>query len=201
MVVAGPEDYVNRFYENMSKILSQYNVKVMHFNEIDKRILKKASRALAELINSYKKILFMVFEHKKPAGKPYRGYFLNHVPEKMAEYLKSFDNRNRLLLIDVHDDYRVPGITDSTKLFMDKLIRKTSRHISKDDIGIKIIPNGKVSFEYSSKILSKDGNYMKIRIRCMSQRNSKPINIADMSLGFFKTYRFLVREKIKFRRI
>ena len=172
----------------------------MHFNEIDKKILENVSRSLTDIFVQSKTISFKVFEHRKPTTETHRRYFLEHIPMEIANYLKSFDNNNRLLQIDIHDDYNVKGVPGSSRLFADKLTRKLSRTLSRNGVGIKIVRNGISGFE-SSKIISRNGNYIKIRTRVVRQQNSKAVNLADMSLGFFKRYKNLVNKKIKYARI
>ncbi len=201
IAVAGPEDAVRYSHKEIGRILKAANVKKIHFNDIDRKVLDNSSESLARIIKGSRTLSFRVFEHKKPVLEPHKRYFLDYVPEKMAEYLKSFDRyKNRLIQIDIHNDYVVKGVQDSSNVFADKIVRKLSRKMSRNDSGIKILKNGKDGLE-SSKMITKNKNYIKIRTRVITHQNSEAINLADMSLGFFKRYRKLVNKKIRYEKI
>lgn len=201
IVVAGPEDAVRGSHREIAKILGDANVKKMHFSDIDRKILKNTSESLGRIIKDSKTVSFRVFEHKKPVLEPYKNYFLDYVPEEMANYLKSFDKyKNRLIQIDIHNDYTVKGVQNSSHVFADRLIRKLSRKMIGEGSGIKILKNGKIGLR-SSKMITKNKNYIKIRTRVLKHQDSEAINLADMSLGFFKRYRKMVDSKIKYKKI
>ena len=196
MVVAGSKEDIDTIHKIMMDILGNNGIKVPHFKNISRSKRETISKQIIGLFRNANKVSFVLFEHKKPMGVSKKSYYFDYIPEKLIEHLCGFDTRNRFMMIEVHDDYNVYGM--QTKDFVEAVLRRLSRRLSGDDKGIKIISEGEYE---NSKLKSKSGNYIKIRGVVVRGLVSKSINIADMSMGFYKNYPKLFSGKIRFREI
>lgn len=196
MVIAGSEGDINCLHSLMMNVLNKNGVKVPHFNEIDTDKVKSMSRSLIDVFKKAIRVSFVFFEHKRPIDKPKKQYYFEYIPSKIVEHLCDFDSKNRLIRIDIHDDYRIHSL--NTNDFVDSVIRSLSRQMSRDDKGIKILEEEHYKV---SKIRSRNNNYVKIRGCCVSRADSKSVNIADMSMGYFKNYSNLFSGKVRHRKI
>ncbi|MCK5021383.1 MAG: hypothetical protein KAS32_30505, partial [Candidatus Peribacteraceae bacterium] len=159
--------------------------KIPHYNEISKAIRKKSLKEIQEIVKSSRDVSFLVFEHKKPMGAVSREYYLKHIPINIIDNLNlpTDTNKNIVISLDVHNDFRIKGIKDSI-FFVESLVKKMSQKINKSEYkGVHRL-DGFVRSNFPHKNIT-----VNIKGRKCQKNDSNAVVLADLVLGYHRCYK------------
>jgi hypothetical protein len=188
-IVFGPKDSVNKLETDIKHICLKNGIRKIHFNDIDSDKRKIIYPEIAKIVLEYGNITYDVLEHKKPSDYPAKDFYLNFLPREYAKLLDFLKNKGGVIRIDIHDDFSVSGVANSTDHLLDSLLITISRQSAGGSENAAIFRKNDV---FNSKVICKEtGNVLYFNLRKMQKQTSSAINVADIVLGFhqlkFKT--------------
>jgi len=186
-LVFGPANQVNQLKSDIEHICLRNGVKKLHFNEIDPPKRKKIYPEIVNSVLKYKNVTYDVLRHEKPLEYENKDFYFNFLTEEYAKEFAFLKNKDGIVRIDIHDDFRVTNVNDSTSHFIDCLADAISKILA-DKSGF--FRNKKEGIVYSTITCKETGNTLKLNLRKVSEGSSAVI-VADIVLGFhqlkFKT--------------
>jgi hypothetical protein len=181
-IVYGPLGRINQLEKDIEYICLKNGIKKIHFNDIrpDKR--KKIYPEIIKSVLKYDGISYNVLEHVRPEGYPAKDFYLTFLPRIYSERFSFLNKENGIIRIEIHEDFNVPGVKNSTDYFLNSLIRQITDDLIKKSENKKIFRDRGIFY---STIKCKDTNcILKFNLRKLTRQESNAINVADIVLGF-----------------
>jgi len=177
----GPTNRVNQLKDEIEHICLRHGVKKTHFCDIEKDQRKIIYPEIISACLKYNNVNYIILEHKRPSGYPSKDFYLRFLPK---EYTKIFDflkNEDGIVKVDVHDDFSVTGITNSTYCLLDSLARYFTETLT-DKPSIFRDPVKKII--RATIICKETGKTLLFNFNESNKQTSNAILVADIIIGF-----------------
>ena len=187
----GSNGIVNQLRTEIDYLCLRNGIKKTHFCDID---LNKRKIIYPEIVNlalKYHNLNLYVLEHRKPTDYDAKDFYLHYLPEEYARFFNFLKNRTCVIRVDVHDDFGVSGVENSTYHLLDSLARKFTELLADEPNIFRDKENAVLC-----KIKCKEtGNKLLFSFRKSIGQNSAAIVVADMIIGFHQL-KFRTGDKI-----
>lgn len=189
---------INELKDAISHICLRNRIKKIHFNDID---MNDRKVIYPEIVNAVLKsnVGYVVLKHKKPPNFTDKEFYLKFLPEEYSKRFEFLRKKDGIIKIDMHDDFRVSGIENSTDYFLNELINVISEKFADGNGSIfrndEKYENGRRKIFNCRVICKETGCTLLFNLRKYIGQDSNAITVADMVLGFHQL-KFKTKDKI-----
>lgn len=178
---------VNQLKSDIEHICLRNGIKKFHFNDIDMDKRKTIYPELIGTVLKYENVTYDILEHRKPVDYIEKDFYLNFLPKEYARRFDFLKHKDGIIRVDIHDDFDVAGVKDSTNHLSEALAKETSKKfLSKENIFRKR------EIIFSTVKCKETGSTLLFNFRKVTGHSSNAIIVADIVLGFhrlkFKTH-------------
>jgi hypothetical protein len=181
-IAFGPSGQINRIKDAISHICLRNGIKKMHFSEIrdDKR--KLIYNEVIKTCLDIDQVNYYILKHVKPSGHENKDFYLRFLPEEYTNLFDFLKKDDCIIEVDVHDDFGVAGITNSTYHLLESLAKYFTRKFT-DVPGI--FRNNDKDTVLATVKCKETGKTLKFNFNRSNSQVSNAIIVADVILGFY----------------
>ena len=188
-LVYGPKGNIDMCHNTVSSICESAGVsKYIHWSRFPNKTKDKLKKPISEYLlqiqnDKSRYVRFYVFDHPKPADISEKEHYLSDVPLLHSKCLEDpLKGKHGRIYFECDDDFNVSKVPNGTDRYLDKLFQQLSFRIAG-----QIIPVRRENALYRATI-KKHGKLLELYGRKVSSRESKAVQLADLSLGLAKFY-------------
>lgn len=191
----GYESDIHELHDEISTAMFGKKGCILHYAKISKKIKQNAQRKIFHAIQNTK-VQFYIFEHKKPQGEERKNYFMIYVPNNITSFIHTkLIGRYGQIIVETDKDFEVKGVNNGTAKFIENFLQQMCYKLIGKPVVVRRDGN-----EFHALVKFPNQNRLDFFGRINNSNNSKPIQLADIVLGY-RLNNKLGMEKVFYRKI
>jgi len=184
-ITSGYKGAIDLSHHKIQSILAKHGkTGVIHWRTLSKKIRKAAEKEIFSIFER-PSVCFRLFEHKKPINMRPKEYFLKYVPLHISgPYEHWLKNRFGVVEIQIHNDYTIKKVKESSDKFAKKFLDNLTTRLSGSRITTKTAMHSRGKCFISTVRFPVSNNTLNLFSFTVGYPPTPAIQLSDLFLGY-----------------